>query len=167
MKKEEIIKELNSFKKEVKEAFEAVAKDIASMKAVVNVVSDKPVSFSITNPSPPKQENTPFGKVTTPIEVRELIDVTLNKHFGVEIEPHSYTQFLLKIVVPPKYSTAKKDLVNDLGGDLRVKVIDHAMGLNGVREYVEKVWNTFKPEYQALIVADRLALEIQEPAKVA
>ena len=40
--------------------------------------------------------------------------------------------------------------------DKRVKVIDYAEGINGVKLFVERVFNSFGPEYQAMIVADRL-----------
>ena len=92
-----------------------------------------------------------------PLEYRELVDKTLNKSFGVRVESMTDAPaFIFSIIVPDKYSNmplAQKE-VNKV--DTRLKVISMAEGINGVREWTERVYKNFNLETQALIMADRL-----------
>ena len=92
-----------------------------------------------------------------PLEYRELVDKTLNKSFGVRVEPMTDAlAFIFSIIVPDKYSNmplAQKE-VNKV--DTRLKVISMAEGINGVREWAERVYKNFNLETQALIMADRI-----------
>ena len=91
-----------------------------------------------------------------PIEFRHLTDDILNKNFGVEIAPSPDSpSFNLIVIVPDKYSTISADYRRMYGRDIRPKMITYSEGVIGVRAYLEKVWSSFNPTIQALIVNDR------------
>ena len=96
----------------------------------------------------------PLSPFPVPPEYRELINNTLNKQFGTEIE-YTPTGFLFTIIVPEKYSmlTAKdKEMIKI---DKRTKLIPNYEGSNGVRQWVELVYSSFSSEFKSLITADR------------
>ena len=91
-----------------------------------------------------------------PMEFRHLVDDLLNKNFGVEIAPSPDSpSFNLIIIVPDKYSTISDDYRKMYGRDIRPKMVTYSEGIIGVRAYLEKVWSSFNPTIQALIVNDR------------
>ena len=94
---------------------------------------------------------TPSAIMPVPIEYREIVSTILNPQFDVRIIPRPNTPlFEFIIVVPKVYSTVKE------GEDLRVKVLNFAEGVNGVREYAELVYKSLQPEIQARVVADKM-----------
>ena len=96
-------------------------------------------------------------KYPIPQEYREIIDQTLNKHFGIEIKPMSDSpSFLFTIVVPKKYSNLSKDEFEMRGADLRTRVVTYAEGINGIKLWADKVFDNFVPELKAQIIADRI-----------
>lgn len=92
-----------------------------------------------------------------PLDWRNLVNETLNRHFSLEVYPRTdLPQYELKIIVPKKYSALSDEQLRNLGGrDERVKVIEFSAGANGVRTYAELVFNSFNPEVKSMIVADR------------
>lgn len=98
----------------------------------------------------------PSTNFPVPIEWRELVDSTLNKQFGVEVSPDGDTaSFGFSIIVPEKYSNAGKPHWETYHEDRRTRVISHALGLNGVREWTTKVYENFDPETKSRIAFDR------------
>lgn len=91
-----------------------------------------------------------------PSEFRGCVDVHLNKAFGIHLKSMGGS-FMFTILVPKKYSTLSEEQWKMLHFDKRVKVVSNAEGVEGVRLWAERVFNSFTPEYQSLIVADRLS----------
>ena len=122
---------------------------------------------SATNPSSTSTlasgitPNLTESKHPVPMEYREIVSTILNGNFDVLVEGRTdLPAFEFTIVVPDKYSTASPDQKQMLGGkDIRPKVITYAEGINGVREWSERVFNNFSNEIKAQIVADRSQLQ--------
>ena len=103
------------------------------------------------------QTNVAVSSVPIPQEYRDLVDTILNKSFGVRMEHRSDAPlFEFSIIVPDKYSNmppAQREIQKE---DLRLKIITMAEGINGVKEWCERVYKNFNTEIQSMIVADRL-----------
>lgn len=90
-----------------------------------------------------------------PLQYREEVDKVFSKEFGIHMR-YAGEGFHFTIVVPDKYSSRTPE-EKALGvPDLRLKVIEHGLGVNGVKEWIDLVYKNFGPEVQALITADRL-----------
>ena len=105
-------------------------------------------------------QSLPSSTHPVPLEYRQIVDSVLNGSFGINVEGRSdIPAFTFTVVVPEKYSTATKEQLNMIGGyDIRPKTLNYADGTNGVREWSEKVFNSFSAEIKAQIVADRSQL---------
>lgn len=91
-----------------------------------------------------------------PMEYRSMVSDMLNKDFEIEVVPLSDSPaFHFIVIVPEKYSTISDEYKRMYKRDMRPKVITYSEGLVGVRSFVEKVWSSFNPTIQALIVNDR------------
>jgi hypothetical protein len=94
-----------------------------------------------------------------PHDYRELTNTILNKSFDLDIEYAGDTPtFTFTVLVPEKYSHLSPDYRKMYGGDRRPKVINLAEGLNGVRIWLEKVYQNFDQDTKALIAMDRVQL---------
>lgn len=122
-------------------------------------------TFSKTVPTATIQ-STSFTSPTTssnsfpiPVEYQQLVETILNKKFKVEI---SYAPdavgFNFAILVPKEYSNAAEPHWLTYGEDRRNKVIQNAFGINGVREYLQLIYDNFGLETKAQITADRALL---------
>lgn len=144
-----------------KELVSQLVADVEDLKKQVTSLQEKAVSvaFPAPIPAPAPVEN---GKTNspnyfpTPPDFVEVVDLVLNKNFGVKCEPLSDSpSFQFTITVPEKYSSmppAQKEMLHE---DLRVKVIPFSDGVNGVRLFVEKVYETFNSDTKFRIVEDR------------
>lgn len=105
-----------------------------------------------------KWEQQELGGPSEPIpgEFRGVVDLVLNKNFGLHLKSQGGSM-LLTILVPKRYSTMSPDQWAMLHFDKRPKVIPNAEGVDGVRSWAEKVFSSFSGEYQSLIVSDRIA----------
>lgn len=91
-----------------------------------------------------------------PQEYREIIETTLNKEFGIELVPISdRPAFQLSIIVPDSYSNSTAEYRKMYGGDKRTKTIDFSQGVNGVREWAEKVYNNLSQDARTKIALAR------------
>lgn len=91
-----------------------------------------------------------------PAEYTDLVNTTLNKHFKITINPLSDSPaFQFNVIVPDKYSSASEEYKKMYKADIRPKVITYTEGVVGVRDWLLRVYNSFNPTIQALIVADR------------
>lgn len=98
-------------------------------------------------------------KYPVPFEYRQIIDTILNAKFGISITPMTdQPKFSLAISVPKEYSNMTEDEWDTKKIDLRSKVVSYAEGVNGVREWAERVYRNLGPEIQAKITADRVKL---------
>lgn len=89
-----------------------------------------------------------------PLEYKQKVDAKLNSYFKVHQKGTS-GGFMFTVIVPDKYSTLTPDQKAMNVMDIRPKVIDYALGILGVEEWLDTVYKTFNPEIQALITADR------------
>lgn len=106
----------------------------------------------------------PLNPVTTsssslypvPVEFRDIIDTVLNKKFGTEIVylPET-TSFQFSILVPKEYSNASEAHWSIQKEDRRSKVIENALGVNGVRDWATKVYENLSVEAKSKIFYDR------------
>ena len=92
-----------------------------------------------------------------PSEYMHIAQQTLNKEFTIQVTPLSDSPaFQFTIVVPDKYSHISDEYRRMYKADLRPKVISYSDGAQGVRAWCERVFNSFNPTDQAMIVADRV-----------
>jgi len=85
--------------------------------------------------TPPNKSNFPI-----PTEYRDIVDSILNKEFGLEMTPLSDQPAVqIAIVVPKQYSNATPDHIKMYGSDKRSKVIKFSEGVNGLRDWADKV----------------------------
>lgn len=97
--------------------------------------------------------------VPVPLEFVEVINTTLNRKFGVEVNYMADTaSFEFSILVPQQYSNAAKSHWDTYHEDRRSKVIENALGVNGVREWATTVYNNFNVETRSAITAGRAEL---------
>ena len=137
---------------------EVLKADLASLKEEFSAFV-KPVEVSGT---PVKAGNgvTNSDYFPTPSDYIETVDLVLNKNFDVSVEPQKDApSFLFTITVPPKYSPVKTvegpNGVRILPPDVRTKVISFAEGVNGVRLWAERVYETFDSDTKFRIIEDR------------
>lgn len=89
---------------------------------------------------------TPEIQHPVPSEFVDLIVAILNSKFTATIQyAGDRPEFMFTIVVPDEYTIAHPDF--------RSKVIANAEGINGVRDWVNKVYSSFDPETKAKIKA--------------
>lgn len=100
------------------------------------------------------QESAP--KFPIPYEFQELKNTVLNKEFGIEIDyiPDQVAMHF-HILVPKKYSNAGAPHWETYKEDRRSQVIANALGANGVRSWMEQVYNNFSEATKSLIMYDR------------
>ena len=96
--------------------------------------------------------------IPIPLSWRDIVNTTLSKEFGIQIEyMKDAPKFMFTIIVPEKYSNmspANRQMYGSI--DMRSRVLDNAVGENGIREWAERVLKNLGPEIQALIVNDRV-----------
>lgn len=104
----------------------------------------------------PERATLTESEFPVPFEYRETVETILNKEFGIDIEYQTDTSaFVFTIQVPQKYSNAGAPHWETYKEDNRSKVIPNALGLNGVREWTQKVYENLTPEVKAMIAANR------------
>lgn len=92
-----------------------------------------------------------------PFEYKQLVNEILNSSFEILLYPRSDSPaFEFVISVPKKYSNATLPHWETYNNDLRPKVIEYAQGLNGVREWCERVFNNLNQDVRAMILQDRI-----------
>lgn len=118
-------------------------------------ISSRVVETQEEKKSIKKEEMVSFSSYVPP-EFREIVRELLNDKFDVRVTPLADSpSFQLMIVVPEKYSTLSDEHKKMYPEDIRARVISNGDGSIGVRAYVEKVWSSFNPTIQAMIVNDR------------
>ena len=137
------------------ELLETLIGEIRLLKETLTKKVELPTSLEDFPKEMKKSETAPSYPI--PQEYRDLVDKTLNKSFGVRITPRADAPlFEFLIIVPDKYSNMSISQREIAKEDVRIKVINMADGVNGVKEWCEKVYKNFNPEIQSMIVADRL-----------
>lgn len=138
-----------------------VIKDVAVLKNEVERINKRLDDTRTPQTSPVLEEVQPTiveeAKFPVPPEYREIVDSKLNKSFEIKIIPRADSPlFEFGIVVPEKYSSLTPEEKKMNAEDLRSRILSYADGPNGVRQWVERVYENFNPEIKAQIVADRL-----------
>ena len=119
---------------------------------IKSAVDDK-TAFVDPIPSPQPANN--LSAFPVPSEYREIVDTLLSPRFGIKMEAIAdRPEFVFTIVVPDQYSNINANDRLAIGGDLRSKVIPYSEGANGVRQWVQRVYDSFNPETKAKIKQD-------------
>jgi hypothetical protein len=80
----------------------------------------------------------------------------LNKKFDIQINYMPDTSaFELAVLVPQEYSNAGKPHWEMYHEDRRSKVIENALGITGVREWMTQIYENFGPETKSKIAFER------------
>jgi len=96
------------------------------------------------------------GLLPIPPDYRKLVDEILNQEFKIRLaQPSDSMSFQFTIIVPEQYSTMTPQMKQLYGEDIRPKVITYAEGINGVKEWCERVYSSFGIEMKAAITKDR------------
>jgi len=143
--------------KEIEKKVEEIDKDTLILESLQKI-NQRLTALEEKDNVPEELKKEPEVKEGHPIpeEYRGIIDNVLNKKFGIKLDyDPERPQFILNIVVPKKYSLMSKDEWEMMGVDMRSRTVSYADGSNGVKEWAEKVYSSFTPEIQSLIVAER------------
>ena len=143
----------------VTEAIDALQKGFTGLAEVVKGLveaKNKPVESVL-----PKLEQavaTPTeSQYPIPLEYRDVVHTVLNAKFGIHIEALSDSPaFRFIVVVPENYSNVSDEYRRVYKEDLRPKVISYAEGINGVRDWCERVYNSFNQDRKTQIAMDRI-----------
>lgn len=159
-----ILAEILKAVKDVSKRLEKVEK---AVETPVTIVSQSVTSYSsalqglvttntATSPVTVSTSFTAESKFPIPVEYREIVNLVLNKKFGVDIDYKADTAgFEFAILVPEEYSNAGKPHWETYKEDRRSKVILNALGVNGVREWATQVYENFGPETKSRITFER------------
>ena len=152
--------------KDVLDAVEALTKRVVDLEKPqteevgVPPVSDGgtnyvPTAFTVAQKTPLVQTQTSSG-FPIPLDYREIVNSVLNWKFSIDMGYHGDSaSFDFSILVPQEYSNATPAHWETYKEDRRTRVVDNALGLNGVREWAQRVYNNLPPETQAKVVFDR------------
>ena len=130
-------------------------KDLSGKIETTNVqLPENHVELSVERPMQTLEPEQP--RYPVPMDYRAIVDTVLNKNFGIRVNPKSDApQFEFIIEVPEKYSTVSKEYIRMYGSDLRPRVLNYAEGATGVKEWTDRVFDSFDLQMKSLIVADR------------
>lgn len=146
---EPTIKDVLSAIVELNENLNKIAEGLKPREVTVEVKQEVPAPV-VEAPKPVAPQ------FPIPPEFREVVDAHLNKRFGIEIDYKSDSAaFGFSILVPKEYSEASPSYWATHHEDRRTKVILNALGSNGVRDWAQKVFESFSPEMKAKITFDR------------
>ena len=147
-----------------------LAKSIDSLSVRVKELEEKEVKVHIDDPitstasilTKLASDTTSYNPITTndynpiPSAYSDEVRKVLNQKFGIDlIYSSDLPQFEFTIIIPDEYCTMPQNEKDIKKVDLRTKVIKHSEGINGVKEWAERVFNTFPPELKAKITIDR------------
>ena len=134
-----------------------VNKSISDLVDVVRSINER-VGKLETKPIAPENVvgTEPVKEVLVPQEYRDLVDRWLNKRFGVRIAASvNPMEFIFSILVPKEYSSASDGHWQMYHEDARQTKIEVILKDTQLKEHCEKVFNSFDPSIQGLIIADR------------
>jgi hypothetical protein len=104
----------------------------------------------------PKEESKEEFDVLIPKSYRDAVREILNQKFTPSIQ---YSQdaptFQFTVLVPREYSNASGAHWAMYKEDRRARVINNSDGPQGVKQWLELVYNNLEPEVRARIVAER------------
>lgn len=142
---------------EIKEVTVRAGKTRAELEAEIAKlqaqIADKKEAVEV---APLEEVTAPKNENPVPSDYSAAVREGLNSQFNVEIEYSSNTPFFgFSILVPKTYSNAPKPHWDMYKEDRRTRMISNAEGLQGVKLWVERVYNNFDNETKARITSDR------------
>lgn len=134
-----------------------IVSELDGKLTVLTTKLDKPEPVVLSRAIPAAATST--SAIPIPSDYRQTVDTILNQSFGIEIRASTYIPgFDFSIMVPQAYSNAGKPHWETYKEDRRSRVILSALGLNGVREWTQKVYDNFDTETKTRITMDRTAI---------
>ncbi len=139
---------------------EAIKPFVAQVEGLANEVKSlKPttpsdVAKSVQSEAPRTIPADVHESEPIPAEVRGIVDTILNKDFGIRINSQPGA-FHLHILVPRKYSNASPAHWETFLEDDHSSVIERHKGLEGVKEWVNRVFNNLSQDSRTQIIIDR------------
>lgn len=141
---------------ELREVVASLAETVKGLsEQIESLIKPQEVSIPVVVEAPANTSPAPAYPI--PLEYRDIVDSVLNRSFEIEIAPRpDQPSFEFTILVPKKYSNAGQAHWEMYHADRRLKVITYADGVNGVRDYVEKVFNNLDQDTRTRVVMDRI-----------
>lgn len=145
-------------KEEVSESVGATLPTTAELHAqILELQAQLSEKKTVAEVLPQEEVKAPVeDKMPVPASFTDAVNTILNNKFTVEIEYSSNTpNFGFSIIVPKEYSNAGKPHWDMYKEDRRTKMISNAEGVEGVKIWVQKVYDNFDMETKSKIAADR------------
>lgn len=128
-----------------------IEEQIANLQKQLGVSEEALIVAPVEEVKAPEPNGVPI-----PADYQTAVNDGLNAKFRVEIEYSSNSPFFgFSVLVPKEYSNAGKPHWDMYGEDRRTRVISNAEGLQGVKQWTERVYNNFDNETKARITSDR------------
>lgn len=145
--------EIEAENKKLKEELETLKLAVVEIRSQVKTPS---VADAIPTPKIAAKEWTEPTSEPVPADYVKVVEAMLNSEFRVRVNSDSHIPgFWFTVVVPKKYSLASEEYLKVYHEDIRPTLIQYSDGIDGVKLWIEKVWNTFNPDYKAMIVSER------------
>lgn len=146
--------------KKVDPLVDILGKVVETLSRIEEKLDTRPTVATPATPLPaPVPTQAPLSGVPVPLEFVETVNTVLNRKFGIDIKYMADSaSFEFSVLVPQIYSNASKSHWDTYHEDRRSRVIENALGVNGVRDWCAKVYDNFNPEIKAAITAGRAEL---------
>ncbi len=136
----------------IQENLEKMSHPLVMASGVEGAVAGATLSPAFTAP----KLRTDKTGLPIPTEYIQIMEEVLNKKFDIQVEYMPDTSsFELAILVPKEYSNASQPHWDTFHEDRRSKVIENALGVTGVREWITQIYENFGNETKSRITLDR------------
>jgi len=117
--------------------------ELQTIKKEISSEEKKPEKFN------PKLDDETYPQMYVPPKYRKIVDEFLSPEFGLRVvDFEDRTDFMVEIIVPPKYSSLTKEEKEGGMEDVRSRMVTRALGENGVREWTKLVRKNLSRYYQ-------------------
>lgn len=145
--------------KKSEEALEQITKLVTNLGNQLSGFEDR-VSKLETKPTVEVKEVAPIppddSPEPVPTEVRESVNLILNKHFKVTLDSRETPGAIgFNVYVPKKYSNASESHWGHYKEDRRFRAIPRAEGIEGIKQYIKLVWSNLSQEAKTQVEIDR------------
>lgn len=139
----------------VAEAIKPLTQAISNIQADVEQLKSTPQPSGQQSKVEKYLDNSPEP---VPQDFRQAVDTILNQNFGIEIDSRETPgAFGFSVLVPREYSNATQGHWETYKEDRRFKAIPRVEGIEGVKEYVNRVFNNLPQDTRTQIMIDRRA----------
>lgn len=140
---------------------EEVLQQVAALATQVQALTDKMSTPVASTPAPRNPAFIPPATASNgthiPQEYVQMVHSILNQKFKIDIEfSPALPAFDFIVQVPKEYSNAPQPHWDMYGCDKRNRMIMNALGSEGVREYLNLIYNNLSMEARARITAERV-----------